>query len=110
MCSVPRTRHQHGVHMGTGFLPETDAGLLAWANAFSSQISVSAVAFGLTPSLASSFASVTASYQTAYDEATNESTRTKGTVAQKNGMKQNLRSEAQMLAALVQAHPGITPQ
>jgi hypothetical protein len=106
-----RTRLDYGGNMGNaGFLPTTDAGLLAWANAFSDQVTASAVAFGLDSSLASSFATITASYQSAYDEATNESTRTKGTVANKNTQKQLLRDEAMMLAALVQAHPGITAQ
>jgi hypothetical protein len=93
-----------------GYLPETDAGLLAWANAFGSQITTSAVAVGLTPALASAFVTLTANYSSAYSQANNESTRTKGTVALKNTQKLILRDEAMRLAALVQAHPGITDQ
>src|SRR5689334_10916467 len=84
MCHAGCAAHISENHMGQGFLPTSDADLLAWANAFGSQITTSAVAFGLTPALASSFVSVTAQYQSAYDEATNESTRTRGTVALKN--------------------------
>ena len=84
-----------------GFRPRTDAGLLEFANSFSSQISAAAASFGVPAGTATSLASATSAYSDAYAEATNESTRTKGKVAAKNSAKLALRLAISDVAKLV---------
>ena len=93
-----------------GFLPRTDAGLLAWAEAFSSQISAAAASFGVPAGTATSLASTVSAYADAFAAATNESTRTKGTVAAKNTARTNLRQAASDVAKLVYGTSTVTDQ
>src|SRR5689334_2302348 len=78
-CSFPpggcRTRLLENV---MSFLPRTDADLLAWATAFSDQISADAASFGVPAGTATDLAAAVTAYADAFAEASNESTRTKG--------------------------------
>ena len=88
--------------MGThGFMPRTDAGLLAFANAFSQQIDAAPATFGVPVLTATNLVALTGAYSDAYAEATNESTRTKGKVAAKNSAKLALRQAISDVAKLV---------
>src|SRR5688500_18492442 len=92
------------------FLPRTDAGLLAWANAFSAQITATPAAFGVPVGTATSLATTTSTYADAYAAATNESTRTKGKIAAKNTARGNLRQAAGDVARLVYGTATVTDE
>jgi hypothetical protein len=96
--------------MPTGFLPRTDAGLLASAEAFSSQISAAAASFGVPAGTATSLASTVSDYADAYAAATNESTRTKGKIAAKNTARAALRSACSDVAKLVYGTATVTDE
>lgn len=93
-----------------GFMPRTFAGLLAFGQAFSSQISATPAAFGVPTLTATSLATVTETYVDAYGVATNESTRTRGTVAAMQTAARNLRVAIGNVARLVYGTPSVTEQ
>src|SRR5947209_5914709 len=96
--------------MPKGFLPNTDSGLLQWAQSFSTQITATPTAFGLVAAQATAFAALFTAYQTALNAATNESTRTKGTIAAKNDARDAIRNGARNLAKIVEGTPTVTDQ
>lgn len=92
------------------FLPSTDAGLLAWSTSFSTQITATPTAFGLTAAQATAYAAAHAAYATAYAAATNESTRTKGAISGKNAARATLKVDASNLAGIVSHTATVTNQ
>ena len=93
--------------MGTGFLPSTDAGLLAWSLNFSTRISATPLVFGLTAQLA-------AAYQTDHDlfattlAGCDPSVRNKPAVAAKNDARSALKVRARYLSSLVHGTASVT--
>lgn len=94
--------------MAANFLPGKDAELLSWSSNFSTKISAAATTYGLTTSQATSYASLQSAFASAYATAIAPSTRTRGTVAAKNDARKTLKSNARMLARIVQATPTVT--
>src|SRR5690242_16315864 len=92
---------------GSGFLPDTDAGLLAWSANFKSLITATPTAFGLTTSLATSYGALHDAYASAL-AAADPAVRTKGSVAAKNTARTNLKADARLLDRLVQGTASVT--
>lgn len=91
------------------FIPAKDADLDAWAVNFSTRITATPTAFGLTAGQATTFGALRAAFTAALLAATDPSTRTSVTVAAKDTARANVVTNARLLAALVQAFPSITP-
>lgn len=90
------------------FLPSRDSLLLAWSSNFSTQISATPTAFGLTAAQATAYAALHTAYSTAYTAAIDPATRTKANISTKNVAKKSLRTSAQDLAKIANAFPTIT--
>jgi hypothetical protein len=90
-----------------GFLPNTDAGLLAWSLNFSTLISAGAVSYGLTTAQATAYATLYTAYGTAL-AACDKAIRTKSAVSTKNVAKANLKTDARLLANLVNGTSTVT--
>lgn len=73
--------------MALPYIPTTDAGVRDWLNNFSTLITATPTAFGLTSSDALAIATVASNYNAAYLAAVNPSTRTRATVAAKDAQK-----------------------
>jgi hypothetical protein len=99
-----------GDYMGTGYLPTTDAGLLAWSSAFSELITAAPTDYGLVAGDATVYAALHASYADAFAVAMNGSTRTSGTIAAKNTARTDLKDKARELVAIIQATPSVTDE
>lgn len=92
------------------FLPTKDQELLAWSVNYSSRISSTPTAFGLTAAQATAYAALHDSFSSALATATEPSTRTRGTVAAKDAARTPLKAMARELARIVNAFPAITNQ
>jgi hypothetical protein len=88
-------------------LPPTDKGLLAWSVNFSTLITATPTAYGLTSAQATAYTAV----QTAYSNsvaACDPAIRTKGAVVTKNVAKANLKLAANQTASLINGTPSVT--
>ena len=89
-----------GAFMGKSFFPNTDSGALAWAQHFSSMISLSPITYGLVAGDAAAFAALVADYQTAL--AVCEPTiRNKASTAAKKSARAALKLSASRLASII---------
>jgi hypothetical protein len=91
------------------YLPRTDALLNTWAQNFSTLVSATPTAYGLTAGQATTFASAKSDFATKLAASSNPSTRTLSTVAAKNTSRASLLVLIRSYMALVQAFPAITP-
>lgn len=96
--------------MAAPYIPNQDEALDSWATNFDTLITATPTAYGLTSGLATAFNSLRTAYTSALATAVSPPTRTKSNVAAKNTAKSALIFNARSLAALVQAHPGITAE
>lgn len=96
--------------MPSTYIPSQDEALDTWATNFDTLITATPTAYGLTAGQATTFNGLRTSYSSALATALNPSTRTKPSVAAKNTAKIAMVFSARSLAALVQAHPGITAE
>lgn len=97
----------------SSYIPSRDAELLGFAQNFSTKISAAPTAYGLTLDQATAFDTLYSDFNTAYAALQNPTTKSPPYVAAKNTAKDamiNGTSGIRQLAALVQAHPGITDQ
>lgn len=90
------------------YLPDSDAGLLAWAQAFARGIHATPERYALTPEAAAGYRDEVADYQAALERATRPATRGGSTVLKKNQVKAALVASSQRLAMAVTHHPGVT--
>jgi hypothetical protein len=90
------------------FLPSKDADLLAWAQAFSSKITATPVAFGLVAAQATAFAALLTTFSADLAVATDPATRTRAAISAKNASRAPLKAEARELARIINAFPSIT--
>jgi len=91
----------------TSFLPNTDAGLLAWSLNFKTLITSAPTTYGLTASLATAYGTLHDSYATAL-AAADPAIRTKTAVANKNSARTALKNNARLLNDLVQGTASVT--
>lgn len=89
------------------FLPYTDDGLLAWSLNFSTRITATPTAFGLTAALATSYATLHSAYAAALADC-DPNTRSKALVSTKNQARANLKANARLLAKLVDGTASVT--
>lgn len=89
------------------FLPDRDDELLAWSVNFSTRITATPTAFGLTAALATAYATVHSNYATAL-AACDPGERSKADVAAKNVARATLKAQASLLAKLVQGTASVT--
>ncbi len=93
------------------FQPSRDADLLAWSVNFSTKITATPTAYGLTSIQAGGYAALHTAFATAYATATNPNTNSKQATAAKDQAKAALltaRNGAKELVRVVQAFPTIT--
>jgi hypothetical protein len=91
----------------SGFLPTTDAALLAWSVNFNALVVATPTAYGLTAALATAYTTLHTAYATALAAAA-PGMRTKATVAAKNTARTNLKIDARLLDRLVQGTASVT--
>ena len=94
----------------TGYLPMTDAGLLAWSGTFSGLLTSGAVSYGLTSAQATAYASTRASYATALAASTAAETRGGSTCYAKSQAKAILVRATRALVKQIQGVPTVTNQ
>lgn len=92
------------------YIPAGDDAFRAWALNFSTLITATPTAFGLTAGQATSYAALYATYNMALLAATDPSTRTRVTVAAKDSARADLEAYSRQLASVAQAFPAITPE
>jgi hypothetical protein len=93
------------------FQPTKDADLLTWSDNFSTKITATPTAYGLTAAQATAYAALHTLYEAAYNRAKNPNTNSKQAVIAKNLAKDNLLNGsggAWELVDIVQAFPGTT--
>jgi hypothetical protein len=91
------------------YLPRSDALLATWAINFSTLITATPTAYGLTSGQATTFGTAKTDYVNRLATASNPSTRTLSTVAAKNTSRAALLVLIRSYAGVVQAFPTITP-
>jgi hypothetical protein len=96
--------------MGRSFFLGTYAELYTGSQAFSTQITATPTAFGLTAAQATAYAALNDAYATAYLAAEDPSTRTQGQTAARRTARQNLVVMASNLAKIIQGTPTVTDQ
>jgi len=90
-----------------GFLPNTDAALLAWSLNFSTLVSASPTTYALSAAQATAYAALHTAYATAL-AACDPTHRTKSIVSTKNAAKAALRQNARMLGGIVELTASVT--
>jgi hypothetical protein len=93
--------------MAVSFFPRTDTALLAWSLNFSTLITATPTAYGLTSAQATAYAAVHAAYGTAL-AACEPGSRNKSAVVAKNTARTNLKTQAKLLANLVNGTATVT--
>src|SRR5687768_17160992 len=96
--------------MARSFFTGTDAELYTGSESFSTKISATPTAYGLTAPQAASYATLNTAYASAFMAAQDPETRTKGQVAAKNTARDNLRIAASDLAKIIDGTPSVTDQ
>src|SRR3954454_6322668 len=90
------------------YFPSREAELVNWSNNFSTKISATPTAFGLSALQASSFATVNTAWVNAYNAANDDSTNSRAARITKDDAKRVMIANARALVKIVQAFPGIT--
>jgi len=98
------------IAMANSFFTGTDAELYTGSESFSTKISATPTAYGLTAGQATAYAALNATYAAAYLAATDPATRTKGQVAAKNSAREPLQNMASDLAKIIEGTPSVTDQ
>ncbi len=93
--------------MARTFLPSSDAALLAWSLNFSTLITATPTAYGLTATLATAYTTLHTAYGSAL-AACDPAIRTRSAVATKNTARTNLKNNARLLANLVEGTATVT--
>jgi hypothetical protein len=96
--------------MAKNFFNGSDAELNAGTQNFSTKISATPTAYGLSASQATAYAALSTAFTAAYTTAITPETRTRGTVAAKNAAKIPLKVMAGDLAKIINATPSVTNQ
>lgn len=89
------------------FFPTTDAGMLAWAQHFSTMISATPTTYGLVAAQATAYATLVTNYQTALT-ACEPTVRNKTSTAAKNQAKAALKLSSVQLANIINGQPTVT--
>jgi hypothetical protein len=98
---------------GTTFVPSRESDLVTFANNFEVKLSAAPTDYGVSVLQATAFTTLNGVWNAAYVAANDPSTRSPANIAAKNTAKENMLDGPggiRELAALVQAHPGITAQ
>ena len=93
--------------LSTSFLPNKDAALLAWSLNFSTKITATPTAYGLTAAQATAYDAVHDAYSAAL-AACDPGERSKSLVSAKNDARTALKNSARLLALLVQGTASVT--
>jgi hypothetical protein len=93
--------------MAVTFFPTSDSALLAWSLNFSTLINATPIAFNLTAAQATAYAAVHTAFATAL-AACDPPVRNKSTVVAKNQARTNLKTQARLLASLVNGSATVT--
>jgi hypothetical protein len=91
------------------FIPTGDTALRNWSLNFSTLITATPTAYGLTSGDATAYGTLHTAYASALTTALDPATRTPVTVAAKDSARSALVAKARELAAKVQATPSVTP-
>lgn len=91
-----------------GFLPSRDSELVTWSLNFSTRITATPTAFGLTAPQATAYGALHDAFVAAYNVSSAEATNSTSAVLTKNTARTSLTANARMLAGIVQKYPAIT--
>jgi hypothetical protein len=94
--------------MGRSYIPAREASLVAFVNNFSTLITATPTAFGLTAPQATAYATLSGAFVTAYNLVQNRLTRSPANIAAKNTAKHALIVSTRQLAQIIQKFPAIT--
>lgn len=94
--------------MSADWINTTDAGLLTQSADFSSKITATPTAFGLTAADATALAGDVTAYTAAYNAAVDPATRTKSTIVAKDAAKILLEARMRGFGRIIQADPSVT--
>lgn len=94
--------------MGANYLPGREADLYNWAVSFSSQLTATPTAFGITAPQAAALAPKVTAFGDLIAECSNPSTRTPGKVSGKLSARRALVAAIRPLVRIIQAFPGLT--
>lgn len=94
--------------MAETYIPTRESELAAYSANFSTQINIDPAAIGLSLTQASDFAALNTTWLDAYAVTQNGTTRSPANIATKNVAKYAMIANLRSLAAIIQAHPGIT--
>lgn len=90
------------------YIPSNDAGVLSYASNFSTIVTASAVALGLTTSQATTLSGLVLSYSTSLTASSDPSTRGPAAVLAKDTARRTLVAYLRTLARIIQANPAVT--
>ncbi len=96
--------------MGRKYLPQTDAGLLAWTEQFNSNISTKYAEVGLSQAQATAYDAANSEWRAKLNASTNPLTRGTSTILAKNLFKKEIVALSREYARIVQSFPGTTDQ
>jgi hypothetical protein len=96
--------------MPKGFLPNTDDGLLSFAQNFVEHVAATPAVYGLAEQDATAYETAFNAYRDALLVAQNASTRTRPTIAAKDTARDALRLLSRQLARKVEATVSVTPE
>lgn len=91
-----------------GYIPSTDAGLLSWADNFSTLITANPTLYGLVAGNAVTIAALVATWDSAYATAINPATRTPASVAAKDSAKGAMVPVLRLFAQQIKNNSGVT--
>lgn len=94
--------------MGSSFFRGNDAELYTGSENFSTKISATPTAFGLSAPAAAAYAALNTTWRSAYEVATDPATRTKAAIAAKNEARDPLRQMASDLAKIIDGTSTVT--
>ena len=102
-----RAARKGPVMASRGFLPNRDTELLAWSLNFKTLITATPTAYGLTSALATAYGTLHDAYASAL-AAVEPAIRTRGAVVTKNAARTALKTQARLLANLVDGTASVT--
>jgi hypothetical protein len=108
VCGAIALHATKGIPMGKSFFNGTDAELYTGSESFSTKITATPTAYGLTAPQATAYAALNAAWRSAYEAALDPQTRTKAKVPAKNDSKIPLKIMASDLAKIIDGTATVT--
>jgi hypothetical protein len=92
------------------FLPTREAELVVWSTNFNTLINATPTTYGLTEPQATGYETLHSAFDSAFQASQDPTTRTPANIVAKNTAMNNLRTNARLLARIIQAAPAVTDE